>query len=409
MTQTIELDMTSMAYGPAAVGRHEGWAVFVPLAAPGDRVRAEIVEERRSFYRARLEAVLRASPDRAEPPCPHFGVCGGCQWQHLSYAAQLRWKHAVVAEQLARIGGFADPPVRETLPSPAPLGYRNQAQFAISPEGQLGYFALQSNDVIPIHECPILQPGLAELFGELDLESTPGLARVALRAGADDDAMVILEMEGEETPEVELESPVSVAALWPDGSALALAGADALTERVGGRAFRVSPGSFFQVNSGMTETLVRLVMERLQPRPGDRVLDLYCGVGLFTAFLASQAGHVVGVESYASAVRDAEINLDEFDNVELYEAPVEAVLPHLTGPFEAAVLDPPRTGCAQAALNALATLGPQRIVYVSCDPPTLARDGRRLAARGYRLEEVQPLDMFPQTYHIETVSVWAKR
>ncbi len=279
-------------------------------------------------------------------------------------------------------------------------------QFAFAPDGKPGFYALQSNDVIPIRECPILQPALAELFGDLDLEPIPGLARVALRAGADGDSMVILEMEGEETPAVELDAPVSVAALWPDGSTLALAGADYLTERVGGRVFRISPGCFFQVNTGMTETLVSLALDRLQLKPGGSVLDLYCGVGLFTAFLAPRAGRIVGVESYSPAVRDAEVNLDEFDNVELYEAPVEDVLPHLVGPFDAAVLDPPRTGCAPAAIDALASLAPARIVYVSCDPPTLARDGKRLAARGYRLEDVQPLDMFPQTYHIETVSVW---
>jgi 23S rRNA (uracil1939-C5)-methyltransferase len=149
-------------------------------------------------------------------------------------------------------------------------------------------------------------------------------------------------------------------------------------------------------------------MDRLRLNGAERVLDLYCGVGLFTSFLASRAAQVVGIESFAPAVRDAEANLDEFDNVELYEASVEDVLPHLAGPFDAALLDPPRTGCARPALEALAAHQPKRIVYVSCDPPTLARDGKRLAGHGYQLQEVQPLDMFPQTYHVETVSVWAR-
>jgi 23S rRNA (uracil1939-C5)-methyltransferase len=408
MPEPIDTTLSTLSYGPEAIGRHEGQAIFVPFSIPGETVRVQIVEQRKSYARARLLEVLSASPDRAAPRCPHFGVCGGCHWQHLSYPAQLKWKQAVVADQLKRIGGFENPPVRETSPSPAPFDYRNQVQFALTPEGKLGFYALHSDQVLPIRVCHIIQPELLGLFASLDVERPPGLTRVSLRAGADDDLMVILELEGDEAPAIELDLPASVAALWPDGRALTLAGDDHLVERVKGRMFRVSPGSFFQVNTAAAETLVDLVIERLGLRGGESVLDLYCGVGLFAAFIAPRAGRVAGVESYSPAVRDAEINLDEFDNVELYEAPAEEALSHLNGRFDAAVLDPPRAGCERAVLEALAALAPARIVYASCDPATLARDGKRLAAAGYQLEDVQPLDMFPQTYHIETVSLWQR-
>jgi 23S rRNA (uracil1939-C5)-methyltransferase len=235
----------------------------------------------------------------------------------------------------------------------------------------------------------------------------PRLERVGLRAGAEGETLVVLEAQ-EEAPEVELDLSVDAALLRPDGTSLALSGRDYLIYDVRGRSFRVSAGSFFQVNTAMAETLVALVLEGLALRGGEAVLDLYSGVGLFTAFIAPVAGRVVGVESFAPAVADAAVNLDEFENVELYEAEVEDVLPSLEGPFDAVVVDPPRAGCSPEGLVALLAAQVARIVYVSCDPATLARDAKRLVAGGYTLAWAQPLDMFPQTYHIECVALFTK-
>jgi 23S rRNA (uracil1939-C5)-methyltransferase len=435
LTKQIMLDLTitSLSHAAEGVGRHAGRAAFVPFALPGETVRAEIVEEKKKFARARLIEILTPSPDRIAPRCPHHftvtplspvqdggdvspeakwrgegpGVrgpaCGGCHLQHLAYPAQLKFKQQMVVEQLSRIGGFTDPPVHPTLPSPAPFNYRNHVQFSLMPEGQLGFRAASSHRIIPIRECHLLHPALADLFTRIHVESAPGVERLTLRAGAEDETLVVFESEGE-APEIELDLPVSAALLRPDGAALTLAGRDYLAEVVRGRAFKVSAGSFFQVNTPVAEQMVELVLDGLALRGGETVLDLYCGVGLFTAFIAPLAGRVVGVESFPPAVADAAENLDEFDNVEIYEAPAEDVLPHLDAKFDAVVLDPPRAGCTPAVTESLAASGASRIVYVSCDPATLARDAKRLAAGGYALDWAQPLDMFPQTHHVECVA-----
>jgi len=422
----IGLEITALTHAGEGLGRHNGRAVFVPFALPGETVRVEIVEERKHYARARLVEVLQAAPDRVAPLCPHhFALepaagpgparaglaCGGCQLQHLDYAAQLAFKTRLVREQLTRLGGLADPPVRPALASPQPFNYRNHTQFALTPTGQLGFRAAQSHTVVPIAECHLIEPALAALFPRIAVEPEADVQqaweRITLRAGTDDDVLVVFEGRPE-APEIEIDLPVSAALVRPDGSTLALAGRDYVVLEVRGRPFRVSAQSFFQVNTLAAELLVGLVLDGLALTGGEAVLDLYSGVGLFSAFIAPAAGRVVGVEAFAPAVADAAVNLDEFDNVEIYEAAVEAALPALGGRFDLAVLDPPRTGCAPAALDALAALNVARIVYVSCDAATLARDLKRLAALGYRLDWAQPVDLFPQTHHVECVAVLSR-
>jgi 23S rRNA (uracil1939-C5)-methyltransferase len=226
--------------------------------------------------------------------------------------------------------------------------------------------------------------------------------------------MVAFESETGEPPDVELELPISVASVNGAGEGLTMIGSDHLIHVINSRPFRVSAGSFFQVNTAQAESLVRVVLDALALNGGETVFDLYCGVGLFTAFIAPKAARVVAVESSPSAVRDAEVNLDEFDNVELYESPVELALTHLLNSHAKRpipphiVLDPPRAGCDKTVTSVLIALAAPLIVYVSCDPATLARDARRLIGGGYRLVSAQPLDMFPQTYHIETVAVFER-
>jgi 23S rRNA (uracil1939-C5)-methyltransferase len=405
---TFELELTTITHGGAALGRHEGRAIFVPYALPGETARVEITEDRERYAFARLVEVLEPSPDRVAPPCPHFGIdgCGGCQWQHADYPAQLRFKAEIVADQLARIGKIAEPPVRPTIPDPEGWAYRNHAQFRSASGGGLGFQAASSNRTVAIDECPILHPLLADLYATLDLE-LENLLRLSLRAGtATGDLMLVFETNDDLPPALESDLPVSCVLLLSDGQHANLIGSNHITEVVAGRAYRVSAPSFFQVNTPQAAQLVRLATGYLDLQGDETVLDAYCGVGLFTAHLAERAGLVVGIELVPAAVDDLLENTAEFDNVDVIEGPVEAVLPDLDFSIDAVVVDPPRAGLDRFALDALIAGAPARLVYVSCDPATLARDVKRLAAAGYRLVEVQPVDMFPQTYHVESVALF---
>lgn len=407
MAEELELTLTGMAYGGEAFGRDsEGRMVFVAFALPGERVRVEVVEGHRRWARARLLEVLEASPERVEPRCRHFTLCGGCHYQHLPYEAQLRVKAEVLREQLQRLGGFSDPPVEPTVPSPAPWNYRNHVRFHLAEDGALGFVRADGRGVFPVEECHLPEPDLAALWPQLDLEPVPGLEEIGLRAGAGE-TMVILHGAGDPEVEVRLDLPASVVWLGPGGAAV-LAGEGHLVMEVLGRPFRVSAASFFQVNSALVGDLVRLAMEALDLKAGETFFDLYAGVGLFSAFAAEAGARVVAVEESPWACADFEVNLAEFEEVSLYEAPVETALPAIEARPEAVLVDPPRAGLGRAVVEPLLALAPPRLVYVSCDPATLARDGKWLAEGGYRLERVVPIDLFPQTYHIESLSLWRR-
>ncbi len=421
---TITLQLTAMAHGGSALGRAGDKVVFVPYTLPGETVEVRIVEDRGRWANAELVRIVEPSPDRIAPPCPHFGPrdpdargapapdpslvsgCGGCQWQHISYAAQLKLKQAIVRDQFARVGKLPDVEVRPTLGMEDPWYYRNHVQMHVSPAGPLGFRALREHTVIPIQVCFIMAPDVEDLWRSLDLEFSE-LRQAILRAdmGADD-SLVLLKTEFDELPELEVDFPVSINLELMQGEVVNLIGAPWLTAHVAGRDFRVSAASFFQVNTIMAEELVRLVREALRPQSGQTLLDLYSGVGLFGLVLADEVGQVVAVEESVAAVADWRVNAAGLDNATVHEGAVEKVLPTLQGPAHLAVLDPPRAGCAPEALDALAALRPARIAYVSCDPATLARDAARLVNKGYRLRYVQPVDMFPQTWHIECVALF---
>jgi 23S rRNA (uracil1939-C5)-methyltransferase len=406
----FELQLSTITHGGAALGRHEGRAIFVPYALPGEAVRVEITEDKGRYAHARLVEVLTSSPDRVEPPCPYFGIaaCGGCQWQHADYQAQLRFKTEILADQLTRIGKIAELTVCPTIPDPSGWAYRNHAQFRPALGGKLGFQAAASNRTVAIDECPVLHPLLADLYATLDLE-LENLLRLSLRAGtATGDRMLVFEMNDDLPPGLEIDLPVSCVLLLSDGVHANLIGSNHITEIVAGRAYRISAPSFFQVNTPQAAQLVRLVTEYLDLQGNETVLDAYCGVGLFTVHLAERAGLVVGIEASPAAVDDLLENTADFGNVDVVEGPVEAVLPDLDMSIDAAVIDPPRAGIDRFALDALIEHKPGRLVYVSCDPATLARDAKRLTAAGYRLVEVQPVDVFPQTYHVESVALFAR-
>ncbi len=423
---TFTMQLTTIAHGGAALGRHEGRVIFVPYGLPGETVQAEIIEDKGRYAFARLVEVVEPSPDRVTAPCPYFGPtgCGGCQWQHAGYAAQLCMKTEIVADQLERIGGIADPVVHPTRPDPTAWAYRNHAQFHPAPDGGLGFQRADGSQVIVIasepevegddaaHACPILHPLLSDLYDALDLgpeDMLPGLTRLSLRAGAaTGDRMLIFEMSDDLPPALEIDLPVSCVLLLSDGVHVNLIGDNHITEMVAGHTYRISAPSFFQVNTPQAAHLVQLTLDYLDLRGDETVLDAYCGVGLFTTHLAERTDLVVGIESSPTAVADLLENTAEYDNVDVIEGPVEAVLPalELDTPLAAAVLDPPRSGVDRFALDGLVEQRPARLVYVSCDPATLARDAKRLIRAGYHLEEVQPVDMFPQTHHIESVALF---
>ncbi|MEA3345732.1 MAG: 23S rRNA (uracil(1939)-C(5))-methyltransferase RlmD [Chloroflexota bacterium] len=409
MRSILELELSSMAHGGEALGRYEGKVVFVGYAIPGERVRVEVVEDHRRWSRARLLEVLEPSPHRVTPPCPYFGTCGGCQWQHIEYEAQLALKGEVLRDQLQRLGHFADLPVAEVIPSPNPWRYRNQLQLSIAPDGGAGFLDASGARMVPIETCLLPHPLVWEMVGMMEMEGMEGLLqRLRLRAGIrTGEQMMVFETEGDIAPGIEVDVPISCV-LLEDGRPVNLIGRNWLTEELAGRRFRISAGSFFQVNTPQAERLIELVGQFLDPQGNETLLDLYCGVGTFALSLAHRVKRVIGVESHGPAVADAWANAHEDEPVEFIEGKVEEVLPQLDLPLDAVIVDPPRGGCGSEVLGELIRLSPSKLIYVSCDPAILARDARLLADAGYHLERVQPVDMFPQTYHIESVSLFLR-
>jgi 23S rRNA (uracil1939-C5)-methyltransferase len=405
--ESLEIQLEKIVHGGDALGyAPDGRPVFVPFGAPGERARVAVREEHKGFLRARLIETIAPARERVKPRCRHFGECGGCQFQHLDYAFQLAVKEKILREQFLRLGGIPDAPIRPILPSPGAWNYRNSVQFTPTSDRRLGFYRTDGYGVMPIEECHLPETRLVDLWKSLDWEPFPGLRQIGFRAG-DDEEMIVFESDSGEPPETIVESPVSVALLGPQGEESYLAGGP-LEYTLHGTTFMVSAGSFFQVNTAQIPAMVDLVMELGDPRSDDTVLDVYCGAGLFSAFLAGRSRRLIGIEESPSAVKDFEANLDAFDSVELYAASAEEALDHIADQPALAVVDPPRSGMSSQAVRALLRISPARIVMVSCEMSTLARDSRALAAAGYRLETVAPIDMFPQTSHLETVSRWKK-
>jgi len=400
-----EITLDKFTYGGDAMGRlDDGRAVFVPFGLPGERVRIRLVYEKKNFARGVLLEVLEPSPQRIKAKCIHFGECGGCHYQDIPYEAQLEAKTEILRDQLQRIGKIEDPLVQPMVGCPTPWNYRNHVQFHLTDSGKLGYVRADGHTLLPIKECHLPTETINTLWPQLEFDADTPIDRVSLRTSADNDLMLILESDELEAPELELEAGISVVHLTEE-DALVMAGEDHLIMQVLERAFYVSAGSFFQVNTVMTEKMVTHLLEKL-PLPAKTILDVYCGVGLFSAFLAPKCERLIGIEASPSACEDFAVNLDEFDNVELYEGAAEDVIPHLEAEPAVVLVDPPRAGLDKRALDGIKQLAPQVIAYVSCDPSTLARDAARLIADGYRLVDVTPFDMFPQTYHIESISLF---
>ena len=397
-----ELSAHDMAHGGEAVARLDGKAVFVAGVIPGERVEASITKDGGSWARADLDEILEASPDRVSPPCPHFVDCGGCQWQYLDYHAQLRWKSKTVAAQLAHLGGLGDVAVRDTLPSSRPYAYRNRMDFHVT-GGQPALHRSRSHDLVPLGECHLLIPRLADLFSRLG--PLDEVQQITLRAGeATGDQMVVIRGA---VPKQAEEWDVHVARVRR-GRPVAEFGRSHLFEEVAGNRYRITANAFFQNNTEGAAQLVELVREALDPRSEDVVLDGYAGGGLFSVALADSVDEVVAVETSPLGLADLEHNLEAAGAfAAIVPVPFEEAASEVDF-WDVAVVDPPRTGLGPAGIETVTSAAPRAIALVSCDPAALARDAKGLTEAGYELDWVAPVDLFPQTYHIETVSRFVK-
>ncbi len=408
MAEVFRLEITDIANGGQGIGRYKGRPIFVPFTIPGEEITARIVENRGKYAFGEGVQVLAASNDRLLPPCQHFGPkrCGGCQWQHMTYEAQLALKTDIVIDQFIRIGGFNNPPVRLTLPSPKQWAYNHQAVFYPLSEGKLGYRTIDGKKLFAVEECPITVPDILELAARLDLD-LPTLTRVKIMDNGRGDQMIILSTSDDEPPELELDFSTSVNFLTEDNEPANLIGSTHLKYDVLGRSYRVTAGSFFRSNLEQIETLANVVLNMLHLTGTENALDLYAGVGILGSVIAPQVSLVTCVESYPPAATDAEENVPE--NVDVIEGAVADVLPDLEESYPIAVLDPPPQGMDKADMDALGAVNPTQVVYVGQDPATLARDTKRLVERfGYTLQAVQPIDFEPQTFRTVSAAYLSK-
>lgn len=410
MNDTFDVRIDKLVYGGDAIGRLvDGRTVFVPFAIPGEKVRLRLIEEKARFAQAELVEVLEPSLKRVAARCCHFTHCGGCHYQHLNYPDQLNAKSDILREQLERIGGIMEiPPIEiATLPESC-WRYRNHVQFHLTHEGKLGFQKANSNQTFPIRECHLPEKSINQLWPQIDIEPIPGLERISIRSGVDEDLMLVLENSDPQPLDFSIENlAISVIQKSPLGN-LVLAGSDHLLMEVAGRRFQVSSNSFFQVNTLQANAIVEHIMAYLPLNDTMTVVDVYCGVGLFSAFLASKVRQIVGIELSPEACDDFTINLDEFEHVSLYEASAEDVLCSNNFNPDVIVMDPPREGLGRKTVDGIISQGASTLVYISCDPATLARDAKRLSFGGYSLVKIELFDMFPQTYHLESVSYWEK-
>lgn len=408
-----------MAHGGLAVGRDgSGRAVFVDGGLPGESVDARLVREQPRMALAVLARLPdRPSADRVEqPPCPAFGrwpqrgeqphrACGGCQWQHVRYGAQAAYKRALVVDALERIGRLEAPAVAETLAMSEPWGYRNRLTVQWNESGPC-LVAADGRTAVPVAACPIAHPLLAELLRLLEPQPGAGIEAILRTGVGTGDQMLVLRDPAGSIEELDIDTQASVILVGPGGTQVA-AGRPYLVERLAGRSFLVPPESFFQVNSEMAEQLVRLVREAVPPGTG-LLVDAFAGVGTFGLSVADRAREVVAIESDAAAVAAAVENAVGMPNITLIEGSAVEGLESLSEAPDALIVDPPRAGLPRGLHTYLERRRPPTIIYVSCEPSTLARDAGRLSAIGYRLDACQPVDMFPHTFHTETVSVFRR-
>ena len=371
----------------------EGEFINVAGGMPGERVIARIYRYRRRRKQrvsGIVDTVLKPSSNRVTPKCGYNGRCSGCQWQHVSYPAQLELKRNRIVNEFAKHESLQSVHVAETLPAPSEFYYRNHARFTIRRGGQLGFSNRITRHFVRIDHCMLMAPTINEKVTEFQdraAETTNMSVRVGVNTGD------FLVQPTFQNPDIRIPS-----------------GQTHYTERMGGTDLRIASPSFFQVNTEQAQNLINIVRSQLDLRSDQVLIDAYAGVGVFAILLAPYVGRAIAIEESASAVADGKSNAAETENVEFVQLKTEEALADLVDISglekvpDAVILDPPRVGCHPEALESLLKLGPDRIAYVSCDPPSLARDLDILSRGCYLVSEVQPVDMFPQTYHVESVT-----
>ncbi|HEV3068275.1 MAG TPA: TRAM domain-containing protein [Streptosporangiaceae bacterium] len=431
--EVLDLEVSGVAHGGWCVARDSGGrVVFVRHALPGERVRARVTDATASFARAEAIEVLRASPDRVEPRCPHArpGGCGGCDWQHADLAAQRRLKAEVIGEQLRRIAGLD----REVTVEPVAgdddgLGWRTRVRFSVGPGGAAGLLAHRSHQVVEVGDCPIAHP-LVRARAVTGRSWAPARSvEVVVSPASGERALIVGPATVQDAAGTGLAGEADTVLLaGRAGRLTTLGGRGSLRQHAAGRSWRVSAGAFWQVHPGAAGALSAAVLDVLRPRPGEVALDLYCGAGLFAGALAAGVGPdgmVVAIDADRTAVRDARRNLRDMPWARVHAADAAAALARGGWPPPAlAVLDPPRTGVPRQVIERLLARGGgpgdgpgggpgavagslRRVAYVSCDPATLARDIAAFAGLGWRLDGLRAFDIFPMTHHVECVAALA--
>lgn len=396
----MEFTPRDMAHGGSAIARIEGKAFFVDGVMPGETASGEIEVDKGSWGRLALTEIITPSPDRVDPRCRHFDRCGGCQWQYADYTAQLEWKRSIVAGQLAHLGGLVDPPVRPTVAPGEPYGYRNRMDYRVS-EGRPALHQRKSRNLVAISECDILHPNLADLFP--DLGNLSGVRGLTLRTSvATGDVLAVVEGDVPRQASIWGCSILQVA----DDRTHIVQGNGSIDETVAGVSFRITGTAFFQNNTAGAGELVRLVKDAADLNADDTLLDAYAGGGLFAAAVGKNAGRVVAIEIDPTAAADLQANLNRaaIDDYRIIQGAAEESIESIGEYWDVVIADPPRKGLGVGGVDALTAATPRTLVYVSCDPASLARDSGLLADFGYELEWVTPVDMFPQTFHIECVA-----
>ncbi|MBU4199225.1 MAG: class I SAM-dependent RNA methyltransferase [Verrucomicrobia bacterium] len=391
----LELDITDVAFGGAGVARHVGQVVFIPLVLTGERVEAVITGITARFARGECRRVLVPSSSRVTPPCPHFGVCGGCRYQHADYPLQLQMKRKQVADILQRIGGFAAPPVEAMTASPIAYGYRNK--LTLHGPGRPGFQRSGGGSLLPINRCALACEAINRKLNEL--------ATTRLKIGED------LIVRGNAAGKVfsyreSTRRPISAARSCASEQAAAMI----IEESLAGFSFRVPAQSFFQVNHGVHELLLTRVSRLFEECACPNLVDAYCGVGAFALALAGQAKRVIGIESDPAALTWAIENAARMGVIHgrfrhgRVERLLQPALRESAAEPTCVILDPPRAGCDERVIRVLMRERPRQILYLSCVPPILARDLKKLRSGGYELKRVIPCDMFPQTAHCEVIA-----
>lgn len=445
---TVILRIEDMSQDGLGIGKAEGYALFVKDTVIGDLAKVKILKTKKNYGFARLEELLEASDKRTEPKCLLARPCGGCQLQMMKYEEQLRWKEQKVRSDLQRLGGFQEIPMEPIQGMENPFRYRNKAQFPIGydREGKLvaGFYAGRTHTIIPADDCLLGSESNRRILGRiLDWmgrygiaayreDTGKGLVRHALiRSGfATGEIMVCLVINGKQFPRGKelTESLTQIPGMTSitfssntrrdnvilGDSYEVLWGQDYITDSIGEIRYQISPLSFYQVNPVQTRRLYRQALEYAGLTGKETVYDLYCGIGTISLFLAQRAGKVFGVEIVPQAVEDARANarLNGITNAEFFAGRAEEIVPRQYREqgirADVVVVDPPRKGCGEELLETMTAMAPEKIVYVSCDPATLARDLKYLCARGYELKKVRAFDQFPQTVHVECVVLMSK-